>query len=411
MPNAPKNPPARVARLTAAPPKGGAPGAGAPAAPAAPGGAAAASAGDPAAGDQGATEQAAADVATERDRIPADARAVLARFGARASQVKVWRYSDERGSYEYVRLIPAAEFNEERLQQRYGGGQYRGDVIDGAGRHLGSVPPFAIAGDALALRPAPGAAAAAAAPDVASQLAPMFAALIDGQRAIAEALARVGTAQPAAAGIDQVVAIARALRDLAPAPAAAAAGATTPAGTPLAQVRELLQVSELLGRGSNAPDWALLVREGVQPVVGLMREHINLSREQMHLRRRPPAAPAAAAAAAPAPAGAALATAAGDPLAPLLGALSPWARSFLLDCAASDKDPALYAELVLDKLPGEVFDALPQLLAAPDVGARVVALVPEWEPFRDWFVQLVDALRESRGALAPAADDASGATS
>jgi hypothetical protein len=144
-------------------------------------------------------------------------------------------------------------------------------------------------------------------------------------------------------------------------------------------------------RGTAAPglDVAALVRDGVKPLVGVLEKKIDLEREAM--LRRGGGRPVAVVERERAEPTALVQT----PLGVLVHQLPSFGRVFLANCAKADKSAELYAETVLDQLPGDVVDALPELLAGDDIGARLAELVPEWNGYAEWFGELAAALLAS----------------
>jgi hypothetical protein len=149
---------------------------------------------------------------------------------------------------------------------------------------------------------------------------------------------------------------------------------------PFAAMKQLLEVQALLQdrEPRDGTDFGALVRDGVGPLVGVLNKKLDLDRDAMNRRRLP------------APVNAPEAT---DAVSQLAAQVPAFARRYLAECARVDKDPELYADLVLDQLPGNVVDALPILLVDTDVAERLCVLVPEWAPYPGWIGQLVEALR------------------
>ncbi|RJP44496.1 hypothetical protein C4587_01795 [Candidatus Parcubacteria bacterium] len=72
----------------------------------------------------------------------------------------------------------------------------------------------------------------------------------------------------------------------------------------------------------------------------------------------------------------------------------------LVGKAKQNKDPDLYADLILDNVPPEV---IVQQLLQPDSLERVFQMVPEARNFQDWFQELQKSLAESINELYPSA--------
>jgi hypothetical protein len=260
--------------------------------------------------------------------------------------------------------------------QAWGGGKYRGRIFRGS-EYQTSIQ-FQISGEA---RPRDSHTFTGERPEQ-SPLEKQVAALADqvGQ------LVKQQQQQPQTSAVDQVVAIAKALREVAP-PAAAATD-------PVAMFTMFDKMLDLRGRiaeetGDRPADNGIttIVREGIQPMISLVREH--MANEKTNQRRAAPGAAAAAAGSVRS------STPSTDPIISLANRIPTMGRAFLAGLARGKKDPQLYAEMVLDQIPESDYQALPQLLLLPDFTTRMLAAVPEWQEFPVWFTELFRAMYES----------------
>lgn len=72
--------------------------------------------------------------------------------------------------------------------------------------------------------------------------------------------------------------------------------------------------------------------------------------------------------------------------------------SMLVNKAANNANPELYAELIIDNVQRDVIE---QYLLAPDALDKAAELVPQVNHFRGWFQELQDAVRDYLNELAP----------
>lgn len=159
-----------------------------------------------------------------------------------AMRVDLFRYSTFTKSREHCRSYDAEEFlngNYELVRREFGGGTYEWRLIGSTGiKARGHMKLAQQVNPAPASAPAPAASAAA-------ELAPVLGAIMQGQQALAETLARIAST-PAAPPVDpmaqmmQMMTLAKTMREaFAPAPAPAA-----PSG--LAALKEAAETARML---------------------------------------------------------------------------------------------------------------------------------------------------------------------
>lgn len=312
------------------------------------------------------------------DESPDELSELLASFASGGYKAQLER-KNSRGRPEYLGTLDLTAELLDDVRALHGGGEYRARVVDQRSKYQASLQ-FNIAGaprdpDAAMAPPRD------AAPDRLERL-----------ESIVERLVAAHTAPPAPAAAPDMLGLfstfAKLMRDLTPA-AAPIVPAAAPVD-PFALVGRVLEVQELLrerdggsGRGgSDGDSLSSVVRSALPPLLDTIKEKMQTDRDIARMRARqrialvPDAAPPA-----PAPADA-------SPLAVLVKDLPRFAVEYLANMAALDKDPALYASTVLDRLPAEVVDRLPEVLGGENAGAELVALVPAWAPYAEWFQEL-----------------------
>lgn len=320
--------------------------------------------------------------------------ALLAEFGGATGYAARVERKDARGGADYLGTLELTADLLDDVRAAWGGGKYRARIVDADKRYVRSIQ-FGIAGaprdpEALAT-PAPGRAPAAE-PDRLERLELAIGGLAEGLRAL--------SAPKPPDTLDMFGQFAKLMRELAPQTVPAAA--TTPA-TALESMTAMLefqtQLENRVGPRGGGTDFTAFVQPALK-LVEVLDKKISLEREAMYRRR--PIAVVQPVTETPAP------TAAADSLEHLARSLPPFAVAFLAGCAKADKSAELYAETVIDNLPGEIQDALPTLLAGDDAADRLCAIVPAWGAFVPWFRELVAAILASLEA--DDADDALEAT-
>lgn len=321
--------------------------------------------------------------AAPADVLPSDLDALLSAIQSSDRAVSLWRVN-ERGRAAYLRRMPGSEFDLDEIRDRDGGGLYELRA-HGPDNRIERQVRFAIEG-------APKARATDAGElSRVDRLEGMLAQLLERQ-----------AASPAPT-VDPLVMALKIVEVMKP---AAAPAVVAPASDPIALFTlfdKMLDVRErIAGDVEPAPPPSALERIA-EPMMNLLGRAADANDQQMKRRTARPAAPAPTTPApsptvAPAPGAEAAAVAAvsaapADPLAQLAQRVPAIARGYLASCARGDKDPALYADVVLDALPDDVVQQLPALLAGDDAAARLCALIPQWTPYPGWIGELVQAIR------------------
>ena len=345
----------------------------------------------------------AAGHALDVDAPLSDVDALTSELGADDSLgVQLWRLSDRGAKPRYITRVPVAEFSLDWVRDEFGGGDYRARVVD-ARNSVRRQVTFSIAG-----APREDAAPKGAATPGDARIDRLERALEALARNMAQAPAAL---PPVADPLAMALKIIEAMRPMM-APPPPPAGAGDAAGM-FALFNQMLDLRERIAESAEPREVsgiAAVVEKGVAPLADLYRRKLDLDERTM-MRRAQPSAPQPAQPAhnqAPAVHGgtAPVQTAPAplaDPIAARLAAQIPAvARAYLASVARADKDPSLYADVVLDALPASLVAELPALLDAPDFAARLVGAVPEWRASAPWFGRLAD---EMRAALRDDDDD------
>lgn len=317
---------------------------------------------------------------------------LLEQFGGGTDELTI-NVERKKGSRGMIGHLGTIEFDSElfdRVKELYGGGDYRGRV-NVNGKYRRSIN-FTIAGAPRDPDADTGATQESA---PLSKLETILTSVLEGQRALLETMKNPPREQGSRLGeFKEIAEVMKAMM-----PAAPAAVAPVAPVSPLAALNEMLELQARLDEraprgGGNGVDWSPVIEHGVKPLIGVIDKKLELDREAMNRRRPIAVVQPADAPVAPLPSPETMT------LESLAAHVPRPARAYLLDCAQRDKSPELYAELVLDQLPGDVVDRLPALLAPDDAAARLVAAVPEWAAYGAWFGELVDSIRASLAAPA-----------
>lgn len=271
----------------------------------------------------------------------------------------------------YLGVLPLGPELYDDTMQAWGGGKYRGRIF--LGNDYKASIQFQIAGEARP-RDAGSFTGLAAEPSRTEQLLEKLLAKMDAP----------------ASPVKQFAEMAEAIKAIMPAPV------PPPSPTdPLVMFKMFDTMLDLRQRvaeetGERPPDngIATVVREGITPLIALVRERWDMDKTPSLQRR----AAATGDATAPRRVQSSPST---DPIQLLTARIPTLGRAFLKGCAHNRKDPALYAEMVLDQIPPADYEALPELLRQPDFTQRLLAAVPEWEPYPVWFGELVKAMYAS----------------
>jgi hypothetical protein len=177
----------------------------------------------------------------------------------------------------------------------------------------------------------------------------------------------------------------------------------------LSKIEELAKLVEVVqgigGDGGKGSGWADIVRDGIKTVGDVLPA---LASRIPGMLPAPPAAPPALASpfSASAPPGARQQPPpkAATPMLQMLGWLKEQLTA-LAHQASLNKDPNLYADVVLDNLPQIDPAMLRDMLAKPDWWATLVQFSPNVQPYPQWFAEcreaLLKGLEEIIGAAAP----------
>lgn len=225
---------------------------------------------------------------------------------------------------------------------------------------------------------------------------------ISGLERMIEQLARVAVAPQAAppqglGGLDQVLAIAKALREV-----AAPAPQTTMQDT-IAMMVSVLDLRERIASGVQqggdgaGNGFAAMVPALIGPLTTLLeRESAKASAPARALP-----APAAAPVPAPAPPPPPPSMPADTVVAQLLHALPGWAKLAITEQARANVSPDGIADHVLAMLPDDAMQKLADALDNIDETVTEMTIrIPAWVPYKAWLRKLLDAIYEKlRGEL------------
>lgn len=309
---------------------------------------------------------------------------LLASFvGAAGYKVQLDR-KDARGRPEYLETMDLTPDLLEDVRGRWGGGQYRARVVDERSKYQASVQ-FSIAGVPRVHDAAPTRDANAERLERLEGVISRVLERLEGQPAAVQV-----APPPAPDMLGMFATFAKLMKDLTPAPVAPVA-AVAAAVDPFALVGKVLELQTMLeergggGRASDGDSLSAVVSKALPPLLDTIKQKMQQDGELMRLRmtRRPVAVVPAPDAAPVVPDGLVL-----SPLAVLVKDLPRYAAEYLANMAALDKDPALYAATVLDRMPPDVTERLPELLAGENAGAELASLVPAWAAFPEWFGEL-----------------------
>jgi hypothetical protein len=176
------------------------------------------------------------------------------------------------------------------------------------------------------------------------------------------------------------------------------------------ELAKLVEVVQGIGGEGKGSSWADIVRDGIKTVGDVLPALATRIPGFMP----PPAAPALTPPApvvvshnsppAPGPRPQAAPKPSGDPMLQLLGWLKEQCAG-LAHQASLNKDPNLYADVVLDNLPDVDPTMLRNMLGAPDWWATLCQFSPNVQPYPQWFAEcreaLVKGLDEMIASVAP----------
>ncbi len=314
---------------------------------------------------------------------------LLAQFGDEAMSYKVRvDRKDARGERFYLGTVPLTADLLDEIKAKWGGGIFRGRISTEHGAYVRSLT-FGIAG---AQRDPE--ATSAAAPSELTELRGIVGALVSSVQALSDA-ARAPA--PQVSSLSQFAEMAKIMRDLTPAPVAAAPA--TPMLEMFAMMNGFQDMRDRLTEDAEPRDGlASVVDKGLNALTPLLQQKLDNDAKALTTRGRRRIAPLAPS----------------DPVAALAAKIPGAARMYLANQAKRDKEPGLYAEVILDALPDTVYAKLPEMLGRDDFAAALCAAVPQFAPYPAWFAKLADALRvsllEAAEPVDDVADDATEAT-
>lgn len=315
---------------------------------------------------------------------------LLAEYGGAAGyRVRVERM-DDKDTPAYLGTVDLTTELEEEVRSRWGGGRYRGRVVDDQSRYKARIR-FTIAGaprndgdDARAVALPTAAAPASRLETVLEQFMATMAATVQG---IAEAVRPRAQVNP----VDDVVAVARALKELTPAAAPAQSQSAVEVFDLVHKVLALRD--DIAGQVDREPpsDFGAIVEGGVKPLLQVMNRSLDLQEKRMQQRRIP--APGVVPVAT-VPAASPVATTDDGALA-VIQRVPRSAWGFLLGCAQRDADPALYADMALDLINDDDVAAIRPLLDGDAFLSTLCAAVPALTPHREWFARFCGELAQA----------------
>ncbi|HYC63301.1 MAG TPA: hypothetical protein VEC14_01110 [Reyranellaceae bacterium] len=288
-------------------------------------------------------------------------------------RVRVYRRISD-GADVFLFWFPVKQYDGEQLldvlRDKHGGGTFLLRARRTSGQWVGSARTVHVE-----RRELPAAPAAAALP-ADTGMPSMYTMMIDAQRRSDEMLRMVLDSmrqQPQQLGFADVIKAAQLMQP----------GAAQTAASPLATVKEMLEVQKLLGErggGDGTPDWASIIRDLAVPVAQAIAANAAKGGEGA-----PAALPAPAGA--PAPVGAAPAA---QPPQNAAHAALRHLLARLVRAAEKDSDPSAYAVVVID----EVGEANAQQLLDQVPLEVLLQLEPRAVQYREWFEEFIAAARE-----------------
>lgn len=318
------------------------------------------------------TEETPKDTAEELDLS-----ALIAELPAVSAAISVNRQNEKNPTrWDYCAKIPVPEFDLDSIKREFGGGVYRCRVIDAKGAFVrgfnfsidARFQPQPIVGTVQG----PGAAAIEA-QEWRGMFKDLVMAMIAGRGAVSQT-------DPLEAGLKIAALVTGAAQHSSPA-------------------KEMLDVflkgMDLAEKRVVPTDSFGSMVHAASPLFSALADNIRAQIEQKRLRQLHPSPAAPAPPAAPT-----------DPTMPpvatgpyaWLAQVGPYVAQLTL-LAQADKDPALYADLVLDQLPEPVYEAIAESAKDPRFVEEVVNRVPEARMYSAWFRQFLTHLRD--GLLEP----------
>jgi hypothetical protein len=327
-------------------------------------------------------EPPAAPAATDEEKaLRASERVRQLALAGESIRLSVWDHVNN--VFAWVETMPAALFSEEAVSEKYGGGRWQANAIGSDNLFKGPPAVFTIAGAPKPIRPA------ADVPAPARSDLELVLAELRAQRAAAPTGAGKDPTEIAASLMTAMGGMFAIMVKMLPQPGQAAAPASP--SDLLATVREFVNLS----RDLREPPAPSNPEGGGDPLIAaiagpLSRIAERIMDERAARSRLPDGTHALAG-----PDGAA---ADGEKVRPVWWSyLAPHIPQ-LVKLAAADRTPHIYAAAFLDQAAPAVVAFLREKIATPEAAgvflADVFANAPEAGQYRDWFADLVDAMRE-----------------
>ena len=297
--------------------------------------------------------------------------------------VQIFRWSDSRNRYAYVRRQAAPEFTLDWIQQTYGGGKYNFRVMDGAGRHFKSVV-YCI--EDLPKDPAAGGNGVGKGD--ADPVRELLAAVVKQNEQILQLLAAGASSQQTKDPIETALRIVEVMRPMHNPPATSA-------------VKDMLDVFREgieLGALSSGGDSVLPIVERLgKPLIDLLtrQQEIDASIKALPAKVKLDAgAPARISDGGVSPA---QPSASVSPGAPSLLDQVRVSIGQLIPLAQAGREPSVYSVVFLDQLPEELYQELLGLSQREDFTTFILSQFPETKPHEAWFFEFLSALKEQLG--------------
>jgi hypothetical protein len=300
--------------------------------------------------------------------------AVLEQLGEGQGIVKIDRLRPDGRRPEFVAEVSAHEFSLAEIQQRFGGGEFVVTVLDSARKYRGR-KTVSIAQPVASASPAP---AAQAAPQQ-QPLERIFEKLAEQQQQLLATLAQrpqVDEATVRARVLEEL----RAFREV--------SGAASPIGPD--KILDVLKTGVELARanagGGDAAGWPDIVIKAIETLGPQVAELLSALKD-----RHAPASPrpAMGASVPPVPAAPALSQG-GDMNATQETQLLRQYLPTLIALAADNRDPALYADLILDQVPEPIL----RRYLEGDLVSRLATIDARVRQHAEWFRDLGAAVKE-----------------
>lgn len=306
-----------------------------------------------------------------------DLSEIEAQLPDRSAQVQLYRQDDEEPTkWNYVGRMGASEFSLEAVKEEYGGGDYRGHLLDKDGKFTGTRFPFSIDRRAV-----PRSERGQQGNGISGNLAEELAEAREFQKTLLLSILTGKMSQPASSTDPMEMAVK--IAELTTRQSPAALGAS--------EVIKLLREGMALGadRPAAAADSMGAMVQAAAPLFGALATRITQVNQSRQVSPGP-AAPAAP----PAPSVPDMSPA--MPTGPYawLEHVRPYVPQ-LVAMAQAGKDPVILVDFVLDQLPDQFVDDME--LAAKDARfvEEVLQRIPEARMQAPWFTAFLTELRKA----------------